>query len=434
MKGFVKFLRVLAGIAAAALIIFLIVFFIRHSKPVIYDLRAYLDYTISGYDGEAVMDITVNKNGLAEDILPQLKKKDHDAYAALTEAVNSGESGAFIDQLFDLSVSETEGLSNGDVVKVQFSYNNEELKHYGIAFTGDREEITVENLEEIRELDLFADLKLDFAGISPYITTDERVFYESGDAYVVCSVSPADHLKAGDQVTVTIDPVETELPEGTRAAKDSKQFTVEGTDTFIMRADELSGKDQERILSQCEKALQENDAFSGITVVPESEEEEQFNPEEAGLQAANIHFTDQNTFYADSGSLDCTEVISEKTPNLLALYYECDLVENPVQQTAAEETETSDPAGQAAEEQKTEDESKEQTEELLSSEQPAQYHLYGVMFVGHMVRTAEDNLTFRMLNQTEYVPALHLYESQDMRAVAVNDCIKRLPGSLKAVN
>lgn len=470
MKGIVKFLRVLAGIAVTAGIIFVIVFFVRHSKPVIYDLRAYLDHSITGYDGEAVMEISVNKNGLAEDILPQLKKKDHDAYAALTEAINSGESGSFIDTLFDLSVSETEGLSNGDVVKVRFSYDNEELEHYGIAFTGETEEIPVENLEKIKELDLFADLKLDFAGISPYLTTDDRIFYESGDAYVVCSVTPSDHLKAGDQVTVTIDPQESELPEGTRAAKESQKVTVEGADSFVMHREELTDQDLERIRSQCEKALLESNAFSQTTVIPESEEEVQFNPEEAGMQVANLHFTDQTTLYADSGALDCTEVISQETPDLFALYYECDLVAknseaDPDQSgdlvEAVEEAETqgadaadtqSDPAAEnssasGAVKEETGDSSgssvqgesvteadPETAGELLASDQPVIYHLYGVMFVGHMVRTAEGNLTFRIMNQPAYGPALHLYESQDMRAVAVNECIRSLPGTLKSVS
>lgn len=452
MKGIIKLLRVLAGIAVGAGIIFLIVFFVRHSKPVIYDLRAYLDHTVTGYDGEAVMEISVNKNGLAEDILPQLKKKDHDAYAALTEAINSGESGSFIDTLFDLSVSETEGLSNGDVVKVRFSYDNEELEHYGIAFTGETEEIPVENLEKIKELDLFADLKLDFTGISPYITTDERIFYESGEAYVVCSVTPSDHLKAGDQVTVTIDPEESELPEGTRAAKDSQKVTVEGADSFVMHRDDLTDQDLERIRSQGEKALLESDAFSQTTVIPESEEEVQFNPEEAGMQVANLHFTEQTTLYADSGALECTEVISQETPDLFALYYECDLVaetgaadsdESGDVIEAVEETETKTAA--AADEQTVsaasavqgESGSAQETDpsgELLASDQPVIYHLYGVMFVGHMVRTAEGNLTFRIMNQPAYAPALHLYESQDMRAVAVNECIRSLPGTLKSVS
>lgn len=440
MKGFVKFLRVLAGIAVTAGIVVLVVFFVRQSKPVIYDLRAYLEHSISGYDGEAVMNVSVDKNGLAEDILPQLKKKDHDAYKSLTEAIKSGQSGSFIDTLFEMTVSDTEALSNGDVVTVRFSYDNEAVAHYGIAFTGDTEEIKVENLEEIRNLDLFADLQLDFTGISPYLTTDERIFFESDDAYVVCTVSPADHLKAGDLVMVTMDPDESELPEGTRALETSRQIKVDQTDAFIMKPEELTEKDQKRIRSQCEKALQTDGAFSGRTVIPELEEEAQFKPEDAGLQVSHVQLMDNTSFYADDGTLGCTDVISQETPDLMAVYYECDIAEakEPVPSAEEKKQENEEEINAAEEVKKTDQADAETEENPVQKEDDAEnqkllYHVYGVVFVGHIMRTTEGNLTFRIMNQPEYAVSAELYENQNMLEEAVKNCVGSLPGNLRAV-
>ncbi|MBR2188583.1 MAG: hypothetical protein IJ860_04145 [Eubacterium sp.] len=397
MKGLLKFLRVLLGLAVTAGVVFLIVYFVRHSKPVIYDLRAYLEYSVSGYDGEAVLEASLNKNNLAEDILPQLKKKDRTAYEDLSSAIDSGRSGDFIDQLYQMTVSKTENLENGDKVKVSFSYDNESLADYGIEFTGDEETIEIKDLKEIQPIDLFEDFTLDFSGISPYMSTDERVFRQVGDAYVVCTVSPSDHLKSGETVTATVDLEESELPEGTKPQKDSISVTVSEADSFVMESAELSDKDIKRIKKQCETVLKKENAFSDYDVYPEEDGSASFWIDKSSVSVKKIRFTGETVLYTDDGTLDGTAVIDEETPNLLALYYECDV----------------------------------KNDSEIDAYGGNQYHVYGVVLVSHMIRTLDGNLTFEIEARQPYENAYHLYASKETLQKNLNKYIRTFEGKLK---
>ena len=390
MKGLLKLVRALAGIAAVAAVVFLIWYFVTHSKPVIYDLRAYVEHTVTGYNGEAVMDVSVNKNNLAEDILPQLKKKDREAYQELSDAINSGRSSDFIDNLFVMKVSDVDHLSNGDTVRVNFVYDNEFLASYGVEFTGDSVDIPVEGLKDIVKVDYLKDITLSYAGISPYLTTDERIFTQLDDAYVVCTVTPADHLKSGDKVTVSIDMEESEFPEGTRPLREEAEFVVDEADAFVMKLSDLQEEDLKRIKKQCKKSL---DEFSGVKV------------------------SDEMILFTDDGELDGTEVIGKTTPNLLAAVFTCD--PPPEASAGPEEGDEVTDSGTVSENPDEEDTGAEDEK------------LYGVVLMENLTRTLDGNLTFQISSRNVAEDAFQLYSSEDDLKSALKKYVKNMKGALE---
>lgn len=56
-------------------------------------------------------------------------------------------------------------LKNGDKIKIEVEYDEDELKEYGIKITEDEFEVTVSGLKDAVELDVFEGIKVEFSGI-----------------------------------------------------------------------------------------------------------------------------------------------------------------------------------------------------------------------------------------------------------------------------
>ena len=133
-----------------ALIVILVVVL---GQPKKINLEKYVEINFSGYNTKGRAEVSIQWEELSEKLMDIL----------------DGNSGALLAATGTVQVSldQDSGLSNGDEVTAEISYNNELLKQYNFQFTGKSVSRTVEDLEELEEVDPFGDLTVSFTGISP---------------------------------------------------------------------------------------------------------------------------------------------------------------------------------------------------------------------------------------------------------------------------
>ncbi len=139
------------------------------------------------------------------------------------------------------SYSPQENLKNGDKVTVTFTVSDSvssEIK-------GGSKEFIVSGLTEVETVDLFADIAIEYDGVSgdasAYI-----VKYSDSDLMQSCNfiISPEYGLSSGDKITVKINNTD-ELAEKYQVVPeiDSKEYTVEDLPEYVTSADQIP-KDQ----------------------------------------------------------------------------------------------------------------------------------------------------------------------------------------------
>jgi len=129
----------------------------------------------------------------------------------------------------------TDSLSNGDVITVKASADNDALLNQGYVLTSDTKEYTVEGLKEAISVDPFEGLVLEYNGIAPNVSVS---FDTTGcDEYVRNNVnfsSSGYNLSNGEKFTVTASYSESKAEEnGIVMTADEKEYTVEGAPYYI---------------------------------------------------------------------------------------------------------------------------------------------------------------------------------------------------------
>ena len=141
----------------------------------------------------------------------------------------------------NIAYSQEEGLSNGDVVSIDVTYDLSAVpSRYsnpdGYNIIGQSGSFTVEGLSDAEFVDPFSKELIDirFSGSSGAATaTIEMKSNAPYLAFMSYSVSPSKGLKNGDVVTVSIDPDVSRLSEMGYALPDSGKWTAEETVTGL---------------------------------------------------------------------------------------------------------------------------------------------------------------------------------------------------------
>lgn len=210
-----------AALGIVAIGIIVLIYTLAYAKYTHINLCDQTKVTLNGYDGNANIE-------------------------AVIEPVE-GLEGFFT--TVGVEFDKTEALSNGDEVKLTYSYDKEMAKELKIRVKGRSQKVKVKDLPEGSSLtpeQIFADVQVVFEGVSPLVTanivnntTDELM---STAEFVI--VSDKEFYKKGDAVTVqaTFDPevLRTkafELSSGTNTC--TKDYIVDGVDEYITDASEL---------------------------------------------------------------------------------------------------------------------------------------------------------------------------------------------------
>lgn len=148
----------------------------------------------------------------------------------------------FIDNIY-FSPNKTEGLSNGDTVVITAEVGDYVLDEYNYVLAEKEKEYTVEGLGEMSELDLFADLALDYSGTSPYASLSLRNASDNDfiNGYVYYEADKTSDIKNGDVITVTasVDP-EYAADYGYTIGATTMTYTVSGVDEYVSFYEDLS--------------------------------------------------------------------------------------------------------------------------------------------------------------------------------------------------
>ena len=220
----VKLLAVAVGIGIVAIVLAVILL----SGPKTVHLEDAVTVKFSGYNtvGQAAVSLDLEKFD------SQLAKAMEESEAALT----ASDRYRICREAVQLSVEPEDGLSNGDEVTVQITYDNDAVADFEIQFSGEIATFTVEGLEDLVEVDPFDGLSVAFSGIAP----DGAVgfSYDGTVAYINSLQFTCDKthgLRNGDTVTVSIEGYQesASIYSGYRLTQTSKEYTVEGLDEYV---------------------------------------------------------------------------------------------------------------------------------------------------------------------------------------------------------
>ena len=187
------------------------------------NIAGYVMVNVEGFDKRAVAKLSINTVGLEN----ALKDKN-------TTQSELSDIETFIGTV-TYEADKTENLSNGDVITIKASYNNELADRLGIKFKSNTRTYKVSGLEKGQMLDAFKDIKIITGGISPYVyvTYDN----ESDNEYLKTleySIDKSSNLAIGDQVTITCNAdVESAQEKGYYFDTLEMKYTITEADKYI---------------------------------------------------------------------------------------------------------------------------------------------------------------------------------------------------------
>lgn len=121
-------------------------------------------------DPESYCSVEVNgANGYAEAKLTP----DYEALMLVLSSKSESVEDKLVSALyadlikFEIASDKKENLENGDVIKVNVNYNEDALKQIGFSVKKDSFTYKVEGLEEVKEIDAFKDIVVNYTGYSP---------------------------------------------------------------------------------------------------------------------------------------------------------------------------------------------------------------------------------------------------------------------------
>ena len=239
-------------------------FFLRNQKSDI-ALSKYISADFTGVDGFGSINAYLDYDELQKDIWTAMGHETADM-----DDVKSQKDLAlvyqFTGQLY-ASISQKDGLSNGDKVKVSIDVPQDIPDELCIRVTDSEKEFTVEGLQAVQSFDPFGGIAVIFEGMDPFVKADyERIKTDDLYYYVDFSLDKTTGLSSGDTVTVTATYNEEYLREmGYRVTADTQTYTVVSDGAYILDASQLSQALLDQLDTQS-KQLQQEQAAGWIDV------------------------------------------------------------------------------------------------------------------------------------------------------------------------
>lgn len=232
-------IAIAAGCVCIIAVIVAVIFFSNRKTTI--SLDDYVSVEYDGYDGYGTAEVSFDWEKL-EKKFAEISGADN---AKDLDDLSNALSFYALEDSISYDLNKYEALSNGDKITLTWSYDNELAKKYKIKFEGEKKELTVSDLDQIKEVDPFESIEVTFSGTSPYVTvsceiTDNNDWYED----VSFDVSKENNVKNGETITVTVDPYDDEedfLSEyGCKFSKTSKEYTCENVDAYVMNGEDIT--------------------------------------------------------------------------------------------------------------------------------------------------------------------------------------------------
>ena len=192
-------------------------------------LDDYIEYNITGTNGQAVCSVHIDEIGLVEDIMQDGKIKEEQYFSLLWDGIGSD---------FDISVNPQKDLKNGD--KVHITVKASKNKH-NLKFKEYKKTVKVKDLREAEVIDLEDTSSIVITGVSPYLTVDSasNSYCQGG-----LKASKTENIANGDVITFT---AENSPIEGYVYNVDSFEVKVENYPEYVTSSDELSAEEKQKI-------------------------------------------------------------------------------------------------------------------------------------------------------------------------------------------
>lgn len=210
------------------------------------DVLSGLDVEFSGVDGKGEAEVVFPNSDLAYGFI-------EDLVVAGDEKLDSIGDLARLEEFCEAvtyEVSPSEGLSNGDEVTVEITVDSKKLKELGYSAKSTSAKFTVEGLATPVEIDPFADFDVTYSGISPNATAEFESSREMGGTTVRYECENNGSLRLGESVTIKASVRDSEMYILTEETKD---FPVEGVDSYISQAEDIPDGLWEEMKSQAQK-------------------------------------------------------------------------------------------------------------------------------------------------------------------------------------
>lgn len=218
------------------------------------DLSSYMTLEYRGVNGNSQAYLDIDYSGFEYEIMEGWKEKDKDFE-------HLGKLTA-LEMSFQVQMSKTEGLKNGDQVDVTVTYDQEKAQELGVELTGTSRTFTVEGLKDAQVIDPFApevfgegkEIEFHLEGISPHLRlemTESGGFNETTHG-ILYEADLQKDIANGDVITVKAS---FENPEELNRvlSRTEAQFTVDGYPRYLEDFADINGQDLEKL----SKALQE---------------------------------------------------------------------------------------------------------------------------------------------------------------------------------
>ena len=221
-------------------------------------LDEYVQYNITGTNGQGVCSVKIDEGSLLEDIMHDGKIDDGQYISFLWDGIGSD---------FDISVNPEKDLKNGDKVHitVKASKNIHDLK-----FKEYKKTVKVEGLREAETIDLKDTSTVTLKGVSPYLTVESITNnYSQGGI----KASKTQNIANGDVITITAE----EGPiEGYVYNVNSFEMKVENYPEYVTSSDSMSAEEVQEIKNNAIDVISDAHgylSFVGPDIILDSVEE-----------------------------------------------------------------------------------------------------------------------------------------------------------------
>lgn len=196
------------------------------------DISNYVDYSFSGYDGNGVINYSVDYDQLCDDLEDNKIKFDEDD----------------VQGSIKVSINKTKNLSNGEEIEVELGIKRSLEENVHATFICEDIKITVSGLEERVSFDPFQYINVIYSGIAPEgsaIIERTGASPIDGIEYSIISDNQGKNLKNGDTIKVSasvpFDNFEDIcLDAGFVLETTTKEYTVEGLDSYATSISQIS--------------------------------------------------------------------------------------------------------------------------------------------------------------------------------------------------
>ncbi len=268
-------------------LVFLVFIFSGCSSTEELNLKEYVNFELTGYEGHGRLDL-IMKDSIYDGINKILGYKTEDLQKEdVISRINYATEAM---KTIHIRLNKSEKLSNGDKVTASVIYDEELMDKAKLKLSTNKIEYEVKGLKEVKVIDPFKDLTLDYFGFSPELTLNIKndKIPEECRSLILYRIEGEDEkrkkVKNGDSIVVVAEYNKDIINDkGYIINKNKKTYKVEGEPEFIRSItkkdiDAIKGKLLECAIDKAEDIKRQKrwDALDGYYSFDTNEWEEKY--------------------------------------------------------------------------------------------------------------------------------------------------------------